>query len=150
MTILGIRDPTPEDSDFLHELRNAKDVRQFSLNNGQISHTEHEIWLNQRLLKCHSDPFWIIYFGNKSVGYVRFDQKDSRDFEISIAIAPAFRGFGLGGESLALSLSKFRTIYPSVRIIATVHEENNKSLNFFLRAGFLEFSRNGKYLYLEN
>ena len=66
------------------------------------------------------------------VGVLRLDRCDARSFEVSILIAPAWHGRGIGKAALAAA----RRLVPDSAIIAEVLAGNRPSHQLFRAAGF--------------
>ena len=79
----------------------------------------------------------ILEVNNLPIGYVRFDQPEvvNSIFEVSIFLESNFQNKGLG--SLALSGAIDYLNLDSATLIAKIHEDNKKSINFFVKEGFL-------------
>jgi L-amino acid N-acyltransferase YncA len=74
----------------------------------------------------------ILEVNNLPIGYVRFDQTELVN---SIFLEGNFQNKGLG--SLALSGAIDYLNLDSATLIAKIHENNKKSINFFVKEGFL-------------
>ena len=61
---------------------------------------------------------------------------DGAVWEVSIALAPSWRGSGIGGRILRLGIERLRAAHPGAAILAAVHGGNAASAALFRRAGF--------------
>jgi RimJ/RimL family protein N-acetyltransferase len=67
---------------------------------------------------------------------VRFDHADDRA-EISVTVAPAARGTGVGTRAIRESSELMLAAFPALQAVtAAVHEDNAGSLLAFARAGY--------------
>jgi len=136
-------DPVPRpatlaDARFLFRLRNDPVTRQSSFQAGRLRFSDHRAWLEARL----SDParrvrLWIALLVRPDgaalrIGQVRFDCDVRNRAEISIALAPRFRGRGHATPLLVRALAKA----PAMRVLARIRVENEISQRAFAKAGF--------------
>ena len=138
---IRLRRATLDDARFLFRLRNDPVTRQNSFQQGKLEFASHQAWLKARL----ADPGRRVKLFIASVpetggtavpiGLVRFDGDErSKCAEISIALAPRFRGRGFAAPMLRRALGRTP---PSVeRVLARVRVENAASVRAFERADF--------------
>jgi len=105
-----------------------------------INRDRHEAWFCDML----SDPgcwFGVAEDGSgQPFGVVRFnlDPDDPSTAEVSINLAPEYRGRGLGGRCLQSAIHQYRGENRAVRQIrARVHKDNLPSQRMFESAGFV-------------
>ena len=105
--------------------------------NNSFSKATHIDWFNKRMESLKFHPMVILEVNNLPIGYVRFDKQDlvNSIFEVSIFLESNFRKKGLG--SLAMSNAIDFLKIDSATLIAKIHENNRKSIDFFVREGFL-------------
>lgn len=129
------------DSLMVFNWRNEESVRLSSRNQAITSFEEHDKWFAARVCKIQTEP--ILIFSSKSfdIGYTRLDLLDSSDskVEISIAVTSDYQNKGFGSTMLEATIEIARTLLKVNEIIATVREDNRKSLKLFLSSGFNVF-----------
>ena len=82
--------------------------------------------------ECH---IWILEIDTASVGQVRYDRIGTIA-EISIVVAPGFRGRGIGTNLLRLSAYEACAKLRVAKVVGIVKEDNISSQRAFERAGF--------------
>jgi RimJ/RimL family protein N-acetyltransferase len=131
---LRLRRASATDTRLLFEWRNDPETRQASLNQAEISWATHVAWLDQKL----RDPdcrIWMLERDGDAVGQVRYE-RDGPIARISLSIAAAFRGRGLGAELLKRSVPlACLELGPSL-LVGVVLPANTASQHVFERAGF--------------
>jgi UDP-2,4-diacetamido-2,4,6-trideoxy-beta-L-altropyranose hydrolase len=113
--------------------------RRYARNPAMPSDEEHDRWFSKAL----SDPdriLCIVRAGGVPCGMLRLDrlQNEKPAFEVSILVAAAFRGRGLGRAALALA----RRLAPGARLDAEIHPENAASQKMFAAAGYARMADN--------
>jgi RimJ/RimL family protein N-acetyltransferase len=98
------------------------------------SYAAHCLWLERRLTR--PDPLWIGEAQGVPVGTVRID-----DQEVSVTIAPAWRGQGLGTALLRAAVAAA----PSV-CYARIKPSNEASIRAFAAAGFTVVRRTPQHI----
>jgi RimJ/RimL family protein N-acetyltransferase len=143
--MLRIRQATLADAEMLLDWRNDKISRQSSCQTKIIPLDTHLTWLREKL----ADPNTLIYIfeTNQPVGQVRFEKKRN-SAEVSIVVAPAERGHGVGKEMLEQATILVFSIWPVNKIIAKVKMKNAASLHLFNGCGFKVCKKDGSLLCL--
>ncbi len=120
----------------LWEWANEAAVRQVSFDSSPISWEEHSRWFAQKL----GDPSSILLLfeddDSTPAGTARFHSKSGRDAEISVTIAPDFRGQGFAPHLLSKAVEYVFEHGPLERVHAFVRTENRVSAKSFANAGF--------------
>jgi UDP-2,4-diacetamido-2,4,6-trideoxy-beta-L-altropyranose hydrolase len=125
-----------DDEDLLLLWSNDRQTRQNAFSTREITAQEHRAWFRRRL-RNPADCVFLIFetsFGIP-IGQVRFDRRDS-GFEISYAVAPPFRGRGLGSTMLRSAIEAFHAERPGYTLIGQVKIDNPASLRIFEQLGF--------------
>ena len=126
-----------DDSEFLWQLANDRNVRGASFSTASISWGDHVAWLESKL-KDSSCEFVIATDNqNLPIGQVRFDITGT-DATISISMCEEYRGKGYGTMVLQLSVKRLFESSGVNRIHAFVKATNKASVKAFARAGFEE------------
>lgn len=129
-----LRPATHADAALLLEWRNDPDAVRFSLTGRAVGASPHASWLAARLAG-NAPRLWIAEEGSDPVGQVRVDL-DGATGTVSIAVAPAHRGRGVGTGILRALLIEMEANSQVGTLQATVHADNAASLRAFERAGF--------------
>ena len=124
------------DMEFIFKIRNDPNVRKLSYNKKKISKKDHKNWF----YKNENEYIFIIRYGNKSIGYIRANDKNKP--YLSWAIMSKFRGNDLGSISLKMFLKKidFKTCF------ALVDERNIPSLIMVIKNNFKFKSKNKRFI----
>jgi L-amino acid N-acyltransferase YncA len=139
--VIELRHANMSDSNQLFVWRNEPGIRAASRNTDEVSHEDHATWM-----KAHVEqgfPCHIVMIaeadgrsGTRRVGVVRFDADRWRSaataFDVSIAVSPAYRGFGIGLEMLAKAVARVR----GVQLLAEIRRDNVASQVIFEACGF--------------
>lgn len=134
---LLLRKAVLNDAELYFRWVNDPQSRQNALNPKTISYEEHLRWFAAR---C-ADPaafLWIMEQGGQPVGQVRFevDEKE-KEVVISYAMAPEFRGQGLGTSLLRLGIAAFaRQVPGGIRLKGLVKLSNTASCQIFETLNF--------------
>ena len=130
---LLLRKALPEDCMAVFALANDAQVRENALSTSRITEEEHVRWYAERV---KLEGFYVAFFDNKLVGYVRYDKTDVREERIvTLAIAEEWRGKRLGARLLRESVQHVSTCEID-SVIAWVKPENIVSHKVFQQAGY--------------
>jgi UDP-2,4-diacetamido-2,4,6-trideoxy-beta-L-altropyranose hydrolase len=131
-----LRHANSGDLRLLWDWANDPSVRQASFSPNTIPWHDHEDWFAKKI----SDPSCFLMMfedTNVPVATVRTQAGSRHDTEISITIAPAYRGHGLASALLERSLETIFKSSPAERVHAFIKPENNASSKSFENAGFV-------------
>lgn len=118
-----------EDWDYIFELRNNPNFKNFFYDQHKITKTEHYKYLQQQ--KNNKNFFnWIISLDNTKVGYVRILNND-----VSIIVDPQFHDEGIGTKTLKL-LEKEAKKEKIEKLIGRIMVHNKKSARIFENNGY--------------
>jgi RimJ/RimL family protein N-acetyltransferase len=129
-----LRQATVRDTPQLLAWRNDPEAVRFSVTGRGVTPAEHSDWLAARL----ADPdtrLWIAEEDGAAVGQVRLDLGEGTG-TVSIGVAPAHRGRGIGSAVLQAMLVEIERDPRARRLRAVAHAQNMASLRAFERAGF--------------
>lgn len=134
---------TSSDSRMLFEWRNDPVTRRRSRNTEPITWESHQSWL-AHTISSSGRLLLLVECEGKPTATVRFDRIETEGrhegYEVSITLAPESRGLGLAAESLRSSEAAILLETPgSVRLFATIHEDNPASYRLFARARYTPF-----------
>ena len=135
--LLKIRVLEYKDLEKVYSWRADPETIIWTKSNNSFSKATHIDWFNKRMETLKSHPMVILEVNNLPIGYVRFDKQElvNSIFEVSIFLESNFRKKGLG--SLAMSDAIDFLKIDSATLIAKIHEDNRKSIDFFVKEGFL-------------
>lgn len=139
---LFAREATSEDSYDLLDWRNDRETRKYSRSHDVITFEQHVAWLKQAIANPER-YLLIIETGAEKLGTVRWDWVSDGlmgFWEVSITVAPMFRGRGAGAEMLqAAEVWLLERMGSGTRLVAYINEGNVASCKLFTRAGYLPF-----------
>ncbi|MBI2242173.1 MAG: GNAT family N-acetyltransferase [Magnetospirillum gryphiswaldense] len=134
---LVLKPAATADAADLFAWRNDPLTRAQSRNHDVIAWDEHCRWLG-RVLDDAGCLFLVAWQDGARVGMVRFNHRpDKGVWEISIGIAPAAQGRGLGRLVLGAGVARLRDENPGAVVLAAVLPGNRASERLFLGAGFV-------------
>lgn len=90
--------------------------------------------------------FSIIEQEGEPIGRLYLDRREDEHRLIDIALLPAFRGKGIGGELMDRVLAEARAAGKMVRIHV---EQNNPAMHLYKRLGFKKIEDQGVYYLME-
>ncbi|MGE0399528.1 MAG: GNAT family N-acetyltransferase [Kofleriaceae bacterium] len=123
------------DRDRVFEYNFASDVRAVSGSPVAVSYSDHVRWFGKRIVDVAS-PIWIVEQYGEPVGTVRIDVRDGMNARISIALAAAARGHGIGRKAIQLACTMF-----CGAVVAEIHESNTRSSACFTACGFTKIGK---------
>lgn len=110
-------------------------VRANSFQSEPIPWQTHEKWYATRLASPDT-RIWLLEYRRVPVGEIRYERRDGRTARISYAVAPGYRGRGIGTRLLEMSASKACRELGVRRLRAETLVENVASARAFRKAGF--------------
>jgi UDP-2,4-diacetamido-2,4,6-trideoxy-beta-L-altropyranose hydrolase len=136
-----LRPAALDDAELLLAWANDPATRATSLSSRRIGRPEHVGWLTDRLADA-SSGIWIGLGPDEStpVGVVRFELDGERIAVVSITVAPAARGQGVGTGLLRAGLLAARVRLRPGGFRAWVKRDNEASIRLFEGAGFRRLS----------
>lgn len=136
---IRVRPARLADADLLLAWANDPLTRAAGFHPRPIASAEHRAWLAERLASP-STRLYVGLAGEEPIGLVRMERDDQAVVEVSISVAPAARGRGLGRRLLSAGLDAARTdpAFPLASFVARVRPDNAASLRLFVGADFRE------------
>lgn len=135
-TPLRARHARLSDEARLLEWANDPVTRRNAFSSEQISPEVHRDWFRAHLRDVESCHFYLVETENSvAVGQVRFDFADQA-WSIDYALAPHFRGRGLGRPLLEAALLKLREDESGGMVLGRVKKKNQPSCQVFESLGF--------------
>ncbi len=132
-----------ENSAFFLACRNDTEAVQHSRTGRPVGREEHARWFAAKI----DDPGVRLRVGivrGEAVGTVRVDVRGGVG-EVGFAVAPTFRGQGLGTAMLEALLEDVRADPQVVTLTAAVHVGNTPSMRAFSRVGFVADGADGEF-----
>lgn len=133
------------DCDDLLAWRNDPVTRANSRNTEEITRESHERWLIKALADANR-RIWIAERGDERLGTVSAARDHGGSVELSITVAPAVRGLGVGAVMLQAAVKETARIWPGAAITAMIRPSNGPSLRLFERCGFVAAGRENDLL----
>jgi spore coat polysaccharide biosynthesis protein SpsF len=137
-----------EHSAFFLACRNDEEAVRHSRSHRPVGRGEHARWFSSVI----DDPgvrMRIATLSGEPVGTVRVEVRAGVG-EVGIAVAPAFRGRGLGTALLEVLLEDVASDPQVTTLTASVHTGNTPSMRAFARVGFHDVGRDGSFRLLRN
>lgn len=120
-----------QDMDIMFQWQRHPETRRFSRNPAPPSRKEHMTWFRRKMLDNNCDLLMITRSG-RDVGIFRRDHLANGRYEVSIVIAPEFRGQGIGRATLQFA----NEFWPGDDLQAEILPDNYASQILFKRAGY--------------
>lgn len=140
-SILYLREVQVDDCHLIWEWVNDPITRSNSFSSDMIAWHEHVAWFTTKL----NDPCSYFYLGfnsqNQPVGYVRFQQINGTEADISVAVAPEQRQQGYATELICQGVSQVWRNTKINRVNAYIKPTNQASRHVFMKAGFCELAQ---------
>lgn len=133
MNFITIAPATRADSKDLFEWRNEPGTRHASKNSAPIDWETHAAWFAAAIVSPER-TIYIGYCESKKIGCIRFDRilPPREGFLVSIVVAPAARGRGVGKALLRAGIATL----PNTRLEAEIAVGNRASQRIFEDCGF--------------
>jgi RimJ/RimL family protein N-acetyltransferase len=132
---LELRRATAADEARLLAWRNDPETRAQAFTSHVVKPDEHRRWLRARL----DDPNMLLTIAEHDggpAGTVRLDRHGPAIVELSLTIAPEYRGRGLAKEAIRLGVGQARDRLHAATVIARIKATNTASVGAFAAAGF--------------
>lgn len=134
--MIDVRQATIADSNDIFIWRNDEHTRLMSINSKPVLDAEHEHWFKQTLENNNKCLLICTNSQQTKIAVVRFDI-DKHTAEISINIAPKWRGKGLAKKCLQSAIKYLKNNFPALSAIrAHIKLDNTASQKCFLALGF--------------
>jgi RimJ/RimL family protein N-acetyltransferase len=135
--VVRLRPATSADARSLFEWRTDELTQRWSFSDDAIEWEHHVAWLERTLADAGTKLFIAEDRAGAAVGQVRFDlDPASNRAEVSIGLAAAARGSGLGAAIVAAGVDDLFESTPVTTVVARIKPGNTASINTFVRADF--------------
>ena len=142
---MSIRRAIVADAQDIWRWRNDVDTRAVSRNSATVTWNDHRAWFERRL----ADPSTLMLIGmadERAVGVVRFDRTSESTADVSINLAPEYRGRGLGKALLRAGCAFASNDGFAAIFDAEILSANLSSQRIFEQAGFAQIAAQGQWL----
>ena len=129
---------------YLFNLRNDKDVRNFSINNKVIEYKDHKKWFKKTINSKKTLIYIFLTKSNIRMGYVRFEIVRSSEY-VSIALSKNFRNRGYS----KVILSYAENLINKNTFIALVNNKNVKSISLFRSLDYNKYKLSGEFIIMK-
>ena len=129
---------------YLFNLRNERNVRQFSKNKKIIKFQDHLEWLKKFKINKNNKFFIFLSKNNSRVGYVRFKIQGKSAY-VSIATTKKFRAKGVSKNMLLSAEKKMKV----KNFIAVVNKKNVNSISLFRSLNYYRFKSQGNFILMK-
>lgn len=116
------------------QIRNDPEALFWSNNKRKIRLEEHDAWFSRAIDPRQSCNLMVVHTGESIDAYGRIQYEVQA--EVSLGVAPAQRGKGIGGGMLR-ELEKEAESVGVSRLVAYVHPANTPSMRVFMRQGYV-------------
>ena len=129
---------------YLFNLRNDKDVRNFSINDKVIEYKDHKKWFKKTINSKKTLIYIFLAKNNIRIGYVRFEIVKSSAY-VSIALSKNFRNRGYS----KVILSYAENLINKNTFIALVNNKNVKSISLFRSLDYNKYKLSGEFIIMK-
>ncbi len=151
-SLVSYREISEDDMEFLYQVYAS--TREPEMNMTNWPDVQKESFLRMQFAAQHKHyqeqfqhaSFQVILQDGRPIGRLYVDRRTDEHRIVDIALMPAFRGQGIGGQILNELLSEAAKLDKPVRIHV---ELNNPALRLYQRLGFCEIGDAGLYLLME-
>ena len=143
---LTLRPATLEDGEDLLRWRNDPVTRANSLDTAEVQRDGHFSWLEHTL----NDPERVLLMAEREgnrLGMARFDTMAPGLWRVSISVAPAARGQGLGAALLSAAILHLERRHGPAEFQAEIRAANRPSQRIFEDCGFVRTDADGGVFY---
>lgn len=133
---LVVRAATEQDASLLLSWRNDAETRRWSRTSAAVEPDQHADWL-RGVLDDSRRWLWIAEVDAEPVATVRHDVDSAGRAEVSLAVAPAYRGRGVATAAIRAADARLLTSTTVEVVDAHVHPDHAASLRVFERAGYV-------------
>lgn len=144
---LSLRPATAGDGEDLLSWRNDPVTRANSLDTAEVGRDHHFAWMARAL----GDPERVLLIAERDggkLGMVRFDRCCPGEWRVSISVAPAARGRGIGLALLSAAILRLERQHGPAVLYAEIRAANRPSQRIFEACGFVrDDSDDGVFYY---
>lgn len=133
---LRLREATDADSERIWLWRNDPLMRAMAKSSDPIPWHVHDHWFGAALASAETELL-IGESGGEPVGMIRFDAVEGGAYLVSINVAPARRGHGIGAALLREGCRVFGLRHPDCSLEAEIRRGNTASERIFTGCGFV-------------
>jgi len=132
------RSVTMDDSLLIYLWRSEPDTYIYTKSRSVPSQEVHTAWTQDRLESLSKEPYFAYEISDHLSAVTRLEilDSDSDNYEISILVAPNWRGLGLASFCISDSINFASKNLGAKTILANIHNKNLASINLFKKCGF--------------
>ena len=147
---LTLRGIVEEDTHVIVALRSDPNVYKFFVSPHQITEEEHLTWYKHSYLSNGNRIDWITFdTASNLVGVfgVKREDENSAEAEVSYILSPEQYGKGYASEAVKRLIQFCRDEWKCKYVTAEVHKDNNDSIRFAEKLGFIQIRSNGLFFH---
>ncbi|MBQ1172508.1 MAG: GNAT family N-acetyltransferase [Lachnospiraceae bacterium] len=144
---LILRGITEDDADFIVKLRINPDIYKYFLHPHAISRDEHIEWYKSIYLKDDTRLNWVVLLEDNPIGIFGLSGVKNKcgEAELGYILSNEYYGNGYASEALEAIKNWSKENWKCETLIAEIHKENELSIKFVLKNGFILEKENGKF-----
>lgn len=145
---LVLRDIRDSDAAFVVSLRSDPEVYRYFVSPHEISLKEHLEWFHKYYIYNCNRFDWIAMYGQTPIGIfgVKRNESFSEVAEVSYILAKEHCKKGFASEAVCRLIRFCNEEWGCRQIIAEIHKENTRSIDFIKKMGFAEKETSGKFI----
>lgn len=143
-SMLHLRRADDKDSEPLWLWRNDPFSRAMATSAAPIPWPGHARWFD-RIMSDPNTELLIAERDGTALAMVRFDVVGTREALVSINVAPAARGKGIGRDALSMACARYLARNGDMTLLADIHVTNAASVHIFTGVGFTMVGANGDF-----
>lgn len=145
MQTLIVKAAGQNDSRGVWKIRFHPTVKAISRQHEEVPFGEHDRWFKRKYAPESGNFCFVLKDGATVAGYCRLDRGNDEMYDLSIALAPHYRGEGWGEFLLRQALSR-----ASIKnVAAAVFKNNPTSLRLLQKNGFVIAGEDAEMYYLQ-
>ena len=149
---LTLRGISEADTQMVVKLRSNPDVYKYFIAPHEITDQEHITWYKNSYLLNENRIDWMAFDASENfVGIfgVKRDNQNSVEAEVSYILTPEQYKKGYATEAIERLIQFCRDNWHCVFVTAEIHEDNNDSIHFVKKLGFVQDRKIGLFLHFK-
>ena len=143
-----LKEINADDANQIVEWRSNPEVYKYFKKPMRISVESHLKWFNEHYLYDKNRIDFVVWLKNSStrIGVFGITRIDDKSAEVSYLLDDNFQGKGYASEVLNRLESYFSKEWNVNTFIAEIHKDNNKSISFVKKMGYLQINVVGDFV----